>query len=326
MIFLFDELKICQSSIVRLLDRSIKNKRLFHAYIFEGEDEKSINEAWHYFAAKLLCKHDACGECETCKRIENDSHSNLTVIESTSDMIKKDQITSLIEELSMTSLEEGARIYVIKDANKLNKASSNALLKLIEEPFPNHYIILTTRNANSIIDTIRSRTEIIHFLPINRSSIENNLVIQGVNKDFAYILSNIAASLEDASEMIKKGAVIDVYEFVKRVIRSIIIGKDPYIDYLIKGKNLLNTDKDVQIMFFDMMSLITEEEIKYLSNERINSGYFLDIFQMIDKTKNIDNVMLKDAIKVLDAVNKYEERLNAHVNVDLLFASFFTEI
>ena len=47
---------------------------------------------------------------------------------------------------------------------------------------------------------------------------------------------------------------------------------------------------------------------------------------MIDKTKNIDNVMLKDAIKVLDAVNKYEERLNAHVNVDLLFASFFTEI
>lgn len=323
---MFDELKVCQANIVKLLDQSVKNKRLFHAYIFEGEDEKSIDEAWHYFAAKLLCKNNTCGQCDTCNRIINDTHSNLTIIESTGDMIKKDQILSLIEELSMTSLEEGARIYVIKDAHKLNKASSNALLKLIEEPFDNHYIILTTKNANSIIDTIRSRTEIIHFLPINRSSIESNLIIQGVNSDFAYILSNIAVSLDAANEMIKEGKVIDIYEFVKKIVRTIIIGKDPYIDYLINGKKIFSLDKDTQLMFFDMMSLMIEEEIKYLSNDKDNKSHFLDIFQMIDKSKNVDGALIKDAIRILDMINECEERLNAHVNVDLLFASFFTQI
>ena len=84
------------------------------------------------------------------------------------DVIKKEQITDVIKEFSMSGLENGARIYIISEADKMNVASSNALLKFLEEPVPNRYAILLTKNHKKLLDTIISRCQLLHFKPLSK--------------------------------------------------------------------------------------------------------------------------------------------------------------
>lgn len=323
----FDSLLKNQKNIVKLIDQSIKNNRLFHAYIFDGEDKVSIEKAYLYFASKLLCEQEyaPCEVCANCDRVLNNAHTNVIRIQPEKDVIRKEQIAQIIHELSMTSVETGAKIYIIEDAEKLNKAAANALLKLLEEPYPNHYIILTTQNASRIIDTIASRCELIHFIPINKYAIEISLLQAGVDKDFAYVLSNISNSVEEANKYIEEGNVIDIYEFVQSLYRSMNLGKDLLIDYALKGKVLFK-EENLHPIFFNIMLLFIKEKIKYLSNLKRNkkndsSIHFVEYFSNLKKDYEI-----KDLIRVLDIINKYDERLYARVNMELLYVSLFTEL
>ena len=178
----FEELKLNQPEVVKIIDNSYTRKKLVHAYIFEGDAGTGKMDAALYLAAKLLCREETkpCMECASCKRVLNNSHINVNIIEAEESTIKKEQITALLKESSMKTLEKGSRIHIIKDADKLNQASSNALLKFIEEPFANHYIVLTTENANKMLTTILSRCQLIHFKPVKKELLEQKLIDNGV--------------------------------------------------------------------------------------------------------------------------------------------------
>jgi DNA polymerase III gamma/tau subunit len=57
------------------------------------------------------------------------------------------------------------KILVIENAERMNEASSNALLKMLEEPLPGRMIIATCSRANQILPTILSRALICSFYP-----------------------------------------------------------------------------------------------------------------------------------------------------------------
>ena len=153
-----------QKEVVQILENSKKKNKLVHAYIFEGDDGTGIYEAALYFAAMILCeKEQPCFECSTCTRILQLEHTNVQIIEPINGTIKKEQITDVIKEFTMSGLEEGSRIYIINDADKMNVASSNALLKFLEEPSENIVAILLTDNLPKVLPTIKSRCQNLIF-------------------------------------------------------------------------------------------------------------------------------------------------------------------
>ena len=103
------------------------------------------------------------------------------------------------------------------------------------------------------------------------------------------------------------------------------LGKDLLIDYALKGKVLFK-EENLHPIFFNIMLLFIKEKIKYLSNLKRNkkndsSIHFVEYFSNIKKDYEI-----KDLIHVLDVINKYDERLYARVNMELLYVSLFTEL
>ncbi len=72
-------------------------------------------------------------------------------------------------------LESDYKIFIIKEADRMNEEASNCLLKTLEEPSPNTIIILITNSIATIKETIRSRCQIIRFHPIPTHIIENQL-------------------------------------------------------------------------------------------------------------------------------------------------------
>ena len=89
-----------------------------------------------------------------------------------------DEALDIIKALSLKSYEGGYKIMLIWMADKMNTAAANKLLKLIEEPPNKTIFLLIAEDEEQIINTIRSRCQIIHFPPLAEEDIKNGLVKQ----------------------------------------------------------------------------------------------------------------------------------------------------
>jgi DNA polymerase III delta prime subunit len=74
-------------------------------------------------------------------------------------IIVEDQTADGIQNIiSMTTTKaDSPRIFIFKDAEKLNIICQNRILKLLEEPKENYHFVLQTNEANALLQTIRSR-------------------------------------------------------------------------------------------------------------------------------------------------------------------------
>jgi DNA polymerase-3 subunit delta' len=114
-------------------------------------------------------------------------------------------IRDLKHKLSMTSYEGRGVVIIIAEAEKMRDEPANALLKILEEPPPRTYFILTTSAMESIVPTIVSRCHPLRFNAIKQDELKNILVTQaGVDPGRAEFTSTLAnGSLRRAFEMLE---------------------------------------------------------------------------------------------------------------------------
>lgn len=89
--------------------------------------------------------------------------------------ISVDQIRDLKEKFSLKPYYGKACLALINDAHKMNLAASNSLLKLLEEPEQNKYLILITDCPQLLPDTILSRSQIFNCSPLSNNQVDNIL-------------------------------------------------------------------------------------------------------------------------------------------------------
>lgn len=319
----YEELIKNQPEIIKLFSNAFNKNKLVHAYLFEGDSGTGTLEAARYLAMMLLCDNNPspCLKCNTCERIQYNSHMNVVLIEPIGDIIRKEQVENLMHDFSMTSIEKGPQVYIIKEAEKMNTAAANSLLKFLEEPASNHYAILLTNNHKKILDTIVSRTQYIHFKPVARTFIVEQLLSNGVDKDVAYVISHITSDFGEAKQYIEEGKLVLFINLAKKIVVAPFKRKEKYVEYYL-NKQLLQSEKDKKWhwIFLDILILIYQELFKKASGD--SSCYFNSILdnikeELLNKQQILNN---------LELLNKYEERLNYNVNIDLLYTSLFVEL
>jgi DNA polymerase-3 subunit delta' len=151
-------------------------------------------------AKALNCRQrngvEACDECSSCKRISRSTfppftsdddnkerliwseHADLAMVRPFKQVIRVKPMRELEREANFRPFEGAARVFIVEDADYMNEAASNALLKTLEEPPPTSHLILTTSNPTALLATIRSRCQIIRFAPIAADEVEKFLVKQ----------------------------------------------------------------------------------------------------------------------------------------------------
>ncbi|MBO1915124.1 DNA polymerase III subunit delta', partial [Microvirga sp. 3-52] len=95
--------------------------------------------------------------CNSCRRVSNGNHPNVTITRPDGQQIKKEQIDELIMEMKKKGYEQGRKIYIVSRADRMNSSSANTLLKFLEEPDGDVTAILLTDSYQSMLPTIRSR-------------------------------------------------------------------------------------------------------------------------------------------------------------------------
>ena len=87
----------------------------------------------------------------------------------------------ITNKLALKSFEGGFKIMIIWMAEKMNAEASNKLLKLLEEPADKTVFLLVVEDENALLDTIKSRCQILRFPPLSENAIKEALVERGLS-------------------------------------------------------------------------------------------------------------------------------------------------
>ena len=149
------------------IDQSVNSKRMPQALLLIGPRHLRVSSFATNLAAELLCqeKSSPCGVCAACLLLQAGTHPDFQLIcsETKTSTIKIDQIRALQDEVYLSPKCGARRVIVIDPADKMNVASANALLKILEEPPPTVYFILVAEQLGTLPATILSRCQQMVF-------------------------------------------------------------------------------------------------------------------------------------------------------------------
>ncbi|MCA9537371.1 MAG: DNA polymerase III subunit delta' [Myxococcales bacterium] len=197
-----------QAQPVEALRRALLGRRLHHAYLFAGPDGVGKALCAQGFAEALLCATprddgDACGACNPCRRTAERQHPDLHIVARREKkagelerQIRIEQVRELQRALSFKSFEGARRVVLLLEAEKMNPATANALLKTLEEPGPDTHFILVTAAPHTLLPTVISRCQRVRFAPLPRALVATKLVELG---DLTPAAADLLAGLAEGS-------------------------------------------------------------------------------------------------------------------------------
>ena len=182
----FDSI-IDQDRPVGILTTFLQNGTIPHALLFIGIEGVGKESTALAFAMACNCAGEIssttrqetkipCGLCKPCRKIEAGNHPDIIRVKPSGPFIKIDQIRSLCHTLAMKPYEARRRVVIITDAQAMNPAAGNALLKMLEEPPVRTILILVATHPSDLLPTIVSRCQQLRFKPISNKYLESVLV------------------------------------------------------------------------------------------------------------------------------------------------------
>ena len=201
-----------QNNIEPILSSILDKNTISNGYIFHGPDGIGRKKTALEFIASIINKSNS--DIKALEKIKANNFPDFILIEPTylikgklvkrselkddvnqknKPTIRIDQIRELRKFLGIKSIQSEKKFIVILDAHLLNEASSNCLLKILEEP-ENGLFILITSKINNLLDTIKSRCQQIRFNPLNHIDLLKKLK---ENKNFTEEIENKLTNLKE---------------------------------------------------------------------------------------------------------------------------------
>ena len=311
---------------VRQIRDMIKSQQFPNAVIFSGLagiGKKKIAKA---AAMSLLCESEdkPCGHCPSCHSFMAASHPDYYYMEpdktKANPMIKIDQVRALQSEVSLMPVMSNLRMVIIDDAELMNIAAQNCLLKTIEEPSGLSKFILITSNRSRLLMTLRSRCMIINFERLSEENIKQGLENKGI--DNAAEISVIAnGSLGQALKLSENDGLKireDTINFLETLSKMTIE------DIFVKGQvmsaqtreNFKEWTMHFQKLLRDLLIVNTDIEKSYYYNR--------DLRNKLSKLKS--KFSDSAVFEMLQEATEIQRRLNSNANLELLIESFFMRL
>jgi DNA polymerase-3 subunit delta' len=288
-----NELSNFDKIIKSLLDNFNDNK-LHHGLLFSGN--KGIGKASLALdlATKIILSSSLDPDNDL-KKIQSNSHPDLLIIKK--DEKKRDITIDAVREinqfLNLTAAISKDRVIIIDALDDLNRNSNNAILKTLEEPPANVFLILINHNQSMVMDTIKSRC---HLIKINSPSYKNFKIIlekyiENIDETEVEILAKISDHSIGASIQMYNHNFIDLYEEINRLILD---GSNKEIINLAKtitGKeDLWNIFEKLMVFYLYNLTKSNPNNKVFILSDRISHLFTTTRNLNLDKSQSIINI------------------------------------
>ena len=261
---------------INYIDKIISNNKVSHAYLFEINDYDKDFKYILDFVKMILCnisyEEISSSDNNIISLIDSNNYPDIKIIEPDGSTIKKGQLLDLQKDYNNKSLLDGKRIYIIKNAEKLNPASGNTILKFLEEPEEDIIAFLVTDNRYHVLETILSRCQVLTLKEDNLSFEEDDDILDLLKcvvrpKNFFikynYFLNNV---------LVDKNIALEKFKIIENIIVSYL--NYEYCDNSIDDK-IISILKDSSTDKLLLSLSIFEEEIPKLEFN-VNFKLWLD--------------------------------------------------
>ncbi|MBU1383122.1 AAA family ATPase [Myxococcota bacterium] len=197
-------------NIIDSLEFAVSRGRLHHALLFcgmEGTGKRSVAVA---LAKSIFC-NGASNPVKISNRINNNTWEDLILVDTEwavknpTQNIKIEAIRELESRVIKGPFESPNLVVIIDSMDKMMPASSNALLKTLEEPPSGTFLILLATSAESVLPTIRSRCNLINFAPL-----DDSILLQYLQDNYPDISEDLGANLISLS----RGSIGTLNDFI----------------------------------------------------------------------------------------------------------------
>src|SRR3989338_652737 len=163
-----------QAEVVDFLRKALEKNHLPHGLLFQGPANTGQRKVSEELAKMVFCENkkegDSCGVCIHCRQVGKNTHPDFIVLAPGEDsaVIKVEEIRELIGKANLKPFQASGKVFVIEQADAMNYVSQNTLIKTLEEPLGRTHFILISSSPEKLLATIRSRVQILNFLPLKK--------------------------------------------------------------------------------------------------------------------------------------------------------------
>ena len=304
---------------------AIARGRVSHAYIFEGEKGCGKKMLAAAFSKIMQCEAPSgkpCGKCTSCIQIDHRNHPDVIwVTHEKANVISVGEIRNqVVNTIDISPYKGPYKIYIIDDAEKMNPAAQNAILKTIEEPAEYAVIFLLTNSRGAFLPTILSRCITMSVKPVPDYAIRRYLMDQeGIDEGRADFYAGFAmGNLGRAIRIAHSTEFNQMREHAFRLLSSMheweIFELDEMARQCKDYKDQINDYLDIMRLWFRdiiVWKILKDREKLFFSNA-------LSSIQVQEKQLTMEAIN-----EINDRITQTERQLRANVNfepsLDLLF-------
>lgn len=320
--FNFDDFSLQGKEISDLRTR-IMEGRMVHAVLITGEPGTGKRTLAMLLASTLMCRFPSeapCGSCTGCRLAEAGEHPDITVVEKgipiSSETAKGrstipvDDIREIIRLCSQYAYEGGNRAVVMPDAENMTVQAQNCLLKILEEPPPNTYFLLTSAHPEQLLTTVRSRCRSVRLVPWTENYIRRQLEDKGVDPEIAKKAASVSSgSIGNAFRLSSD----EKYWKTREEVMNIFFRNRKRSDVLSASSGWKDRKSDANMLFG-----ILDDDVRQMFRHRIepeknhNISEFPEEWQTFSKEAPLDRfIVLTDRIREARRQNAFNVNFQA---------------
>ena len=310
------------------LKHALESERIAHAYLIEGEEGSGKKLLAETFAQALQCenlKADACGTCTSCHQAQTHNHPDIIyVTHEKPNLISVDEIrTQLVGDVLIRPYSSRYKVYIVEDAEKMNPAAQNALLKTLEEPPEYAVILLLTVNSASLLDTIRSRCVKLALKPVQDALVEKYLMehLQIPDYQARLCLAFAQGSIGKAMEL---AASENFAQIRTTALMLVSRAREMEVSQLAGIVRDMAQYKVTIGEFLDILAVWYRDVLYFKATRNVEALIFRDQIQQIRATARTSSY--EGIETILKAITAAKQRLDANVNFDLTMELLFMTI
>ena len=157
----------------------VKDKRsgtLSHAYLLITPDSKNLDEYARIVAKIIVCEDgEPCLSCRKCRLIDANAFTDVKFYPKDA-AVKTDDVNEIIEESFIKPIEGDKKVFIISHAETMSEIAQNKLLKTLEEPPNNVYIVVLSTSEFSLLSTFKSRVKKFEIPPYSEDALFSALM------------------------------------------------------------------------------------------------------------------------------------------------------
>lgn len=318
------------SELIKRLQTLQMEDRIPHAMLFCGAEGVGKAMTAEALAAVLLCHEPSegqcCGRCPACLALKAGNHPDYFQLLPESSgkaakSIKIEAVRELQAGIARVPLLSQRRVVIIHEAEKMNEAAANCLLKTIEEPAGQVVFILLTSAPAALLDTIISRCMRVEFGILQHEELKEVLCRQGLQEAEAGRLADIADGSASRAMSLREPEVQELFRQAFSLAEK--AGSFTVDEMLLLAKEMSGCSREQLIQWLGFAAMIYRDLLV------LYSGSGMPLYnrsEMNRLTALWDRYPPARLLELLKLVQEYQKRLRSNVSLQLCLEGFLIKL